>query len=603
MLQASLASEQVLRHTLETLRCVRYDAWGSTSPMRLPTQTGQRPDHDAVVRQLLRGLVDAEPSVARMEPELRSLFLSPAMEEMVKDLFWIQFLEYFVLIDPRPRLEKHKAQLQAQFEQEEEQRVRSSRRRNSRTYYLRRKKDPNNSTANHESPRKAPNSASNAPAEEPVDKSYVPRHLRESSKHSGPREGNSPSRPNSAASNLSRAESVKSVLSASSAGVSAATTLLDDLIAPPSDSYEGKIELTAVVYVLKSAELIRDDEVDDRVAERAGRGGGSNDELSVARREALTRAAIDLIRTEQGHMLDRVAACYVTILRSVKAVKRDVVMGPLPDALGQLLAQLFHRVLPYMRGEVSARIKRLMKRRITYWFSGVENGDVRRWSAESNTSLLTAPLLREGSTSSLPTSRRGSVQARHTPQTPSIDAASKWKSVGTKAKAAGLALTGFSEAGAMHDTGFTANFLAFRKEMRHALMTGPNTFAGFDTPKLPDLAAKIAQQRENIVMPMVPAPPPSATAVLSRGGPATARSGAPHHAPVEVRHVKTHRFALDPRPPRWHEAGRRRSARMLQHDSPRQFNNSNLTPLMSRFLKTNDATPTTRPNSLMSWSV
>jgi hypothetical protein len=565
-------NEQHVKHTLATLRCVHYDRWGSTDATPLPIQTGTKQKHAVLVRQLIRGLLEAEPSLQRMEADLEAIFLRPTMESLVQDLYWITFLEYFALIDAESRLERHKKLIVSQFEQEEQDAQRAAqRRRNSRTFFLRRRamKQQQQDVENKGEKSLLPN--------DDRERSHIPRHLRCTTKATG-----IPSRPSSAQSTSSRAESVCSVLSATS-DATAATALLDELMTLPPEAYEGRIEMPSVVRVLLSADIV--------TSQAAKTAISGVDEQSVMRQETFRRAAVDLIRTEQEHMLDRLAGYYVALFRTIKSVKRDAVLGPLPDALGQLVMSLFHRTLPYMRNEINTRTKRLLKRRISYWFSGVENGEVRKWAQPTESSLVAAPMLADMPASQKP-SRRSSIAntSGSTPALPSLDAASKWRSAGAKAKLTGIAMTGFSEAGEMHNPVFTQAYMAMRKELRHILVDGhPPALVGAQGPDT-------WRDPKVLLLPTVPAPPPTAMAATARGPRPSAQ-----HTDMP-RHAVTHRFAIDPRPPRWHETGRRREARLLAHDNARHFDSAQVTPLMARFLAGCDVTPRIQGAAFMSWS-
>lgn len=672
----ALPNQDHLQHTLATLRVITYDAWGSTSPTPLPVQVGEPQVHDVLARQLVRGLVAEEPSIARMEDSLVQLFCSRHMKGLIDDTFWLMFLEYFALIDGVARMERHKKLIVSQYEEEEfasSQNARS--RNNSRTYFLRRKNAERlqrrgSTVGQHARSAEDSDSPGRKPARDKDGRKqqqgpelaldddgkipHTPRHLADPRRHTGPPGSERPgspcemrspsrltSRPASAATSRpsSRAESLDSVMAASVDDPFGATTLLKQLMEEPPDAYEGKCEINAAIAVLKSAGIM-----DDMASMESTMGGRPRiagvDEQSAVRQQAVFRAAIDLIRQEQEHMFGRISRCYVAVFRSISSVKRDVVLGPFPDALAQLISRVLFRVLPYMRAELTPTQKKLMKRRVTYWFAGVENGDTRRWATVSQAqALLMSPLLSAqrpsnagfqtstsprgdtsldeargaasimGASSAEPAALKlpsiatvGAQQASSANLASSREAAAtstigRWRQMGSKAKNTNHALQMFAEAGDMHRPVFSEAYLQMRKEMRAVLSSGA-----------PPAGPPTAETR---VAPAPPAPP-SAHSPAPPPPPATARGAdtglvAPPPAPggsltgrPSVRHVQTHRYASDPRPPRWHELGRRREARLLAHDNACVFEATSVTPLMARYLSDHD-TPRYKPYNRMSW--
>jgi hypothetical protein len=695
------------RAEVRELTVVRYMAWGATEPTPLPERASPEPMQENISDLIVAELIAADPSMMRMSESLLALFATPEAERLTRDTFWLLFLEYFALIDGDGRMELYRKIKMSQYDEEENgNSVFASRNpggvvhaRNRRSSSLRstgssvfsapggRRKSiavgssggkgggGKKGAAGHGKHVELPDVNPPRHVVAPKDAWKIHVHVEQpvldtaSPSRAGSRGGSrgsqrsptgSPKRSSSVASNASsrsgRAASVCEVMERSQdIGAAEANTLLDTLIEMPVDNYEGPVEVSAALAMLVDAEV-----VDDREAATWG-SVSTVDEQSMLRQDVLRRAAVSLIRQEQDHMFGRMAAAYVSLFQHIKSVKRDIVLPQVPDALSRVMAGLLGNVLPYMRGDMSPQVKRLMKRRLTFWFHGVENGDVRKWAKPSYrpavprvsvTALNRVDSLRQ--TDSFATSATVGASASRS-AFPNASNASLPHDAAFGEEASTPPLWSFGDtpktAAVKPPPGrrresvtFGATPLEVQPSVTHAPLTGGARLRNamkqqkqMKVKEAVDLFANIQSEgsayhealnemRKDMRTSLSSAVPvPTMSSLLSdrderarADGAATARraSRAPAPPPMpetgsgsktargkEVRHVVSHRFAEDPRPPRWHELGKRRQARQLAHDTTDYFEQTKVSPFMQRYLEDHDTPCHHGKRSAMAWSL
>ena len=138
-----------------------------------------------------------------------------------------------------------------------------------------------------------------------------------------------------------------------------------------TEAYEGVIDFSAVLKI-----LVDNEEIDPNEAQ-------SLDEAANAdlRRKELQSLAIGWIKREQDRSFARMAKHYASLFFSLgrRSSRQDSLLGLFPDLLSRVVVQLLFRSMPYARECMTDAMKRRVKRRITYWYLGVESTDVHTW--------------------------------------------------------------------------------------------------------------------------------------------------------------------------------------------------------------------------------
>jgi hypothetical protein len=90
--------------------------------------------------------------------------------------------------------------------------------------------------------------------------------------------------------------------------------------------------------------------------------------------------ACDLVRREQDRLFGRMAFNYANFFREMKPVHREIVIHKVPEIFARMVAQTLYVIAPYARSLLTRRCRKQIKKKISYWILGIENGDVDTWN-------------------------------------------------------------------------------------------------------------------------------------------------------------------------------------------------------------------------------
>ena len=196
------------------------------------------------------------------------------------------------------------------------------------------------------------------------------------------------SMPQSAASFASTPRSIGSS-SSDGGGVAGEAARHNRIVENAKKTFFGEIDVERASEVLDEAEELDFlPQVTDMMLSVSGAGGlPSPGRMEKKRADELTYHAIDLIRREQHRMFGRMSESYVNIFRAMKPSQQTVLIPKLPDFLARMIVQTMYAQIPYARDLMTRRMKKRIKKKISYWVTGIADSQLNTWTKQMSTEI------------------------------------------------------------------------------------------------------------------------------------------------------------------------------------------------------------------------